>query len=116
MWITQSAPNIQEVLVVHGDAPLTELGRLRLARCVVDENWPLARAAERFQVAVGTAQRWAGRYRARASACRLVTLAVDRVPCSSLRTRSTETWFARLEWPLSASTRAGHVHGRSRPR
>ena len=47
----------------HRNAPLTETGRLRLARCVVDEQWPLRRAAERFQVAVSTAQRWAGRYR-----------------------------------------------------
>ena len=49
----------------HRNAPLTETGRLRLARCVVDEGWPLARAAERFQVAVGTAKRWADRYRVR---------------------------------------------------
>jgi transposase InsO family protein len=47
----------------HANAPLTELGRLRLARCVVDDGWPLRRAAERFQVSVTTAQRWAGRYR-----------------------------------------------------
>jgi transposase InsO family protein len=42
---------------------LSELGRLRLARCVVDDGWPLRRAAERFQVAVTTAARWASRYR-----------------------------------------------------
>jgi transposase InsO family protein len=30
---------------------------------VVDDGWPLRRAAERFQVAVTTAARWAGRYR-----------------------------------------------------
>ena len=47
----------------HRNAPLTETGRLRLARCVVDDNWPLRRAAERFQVSVSTAQRWANRYR-----------------------------------------------------
>ena len=47
----------------HANAPLTELGRLRLARCVVDDGWPLRRAAERFQVAVTTAKRWADRYR-----------------------------------------------------
>ncbi len=34
----------------HGNAPLSETGRLRLARCVVDQGWPLRRAAERFQV------------------------------------------------------------------
>ena len=47
----------------HRNAPLSELGRLRLARCVVDEGWPLRRAAERFQVSPTTAARWAGRYR-----------------------------------------------------
>ena len=47
----------------HANAPLTERGRLRLARCVVEDGWPLRRAAERFQVSVPTATRWAGRYR-----------------------------------------------------
>jgi transposase len=49
--------------VSHRNAPLSETGRLRLARCVVEEGWPLRRAAERFQVSVTTAARWAGRYR-----------------------------------------------------
>ena len=47
----------------HANATLTERGRLRLARCVVDDGWPLRRAADRFQVSVGTAKRWAERYR-----------------------------------------------------
>ncbi|WP_285498482.1 leucine zipper domain-containing protein, partial [Actinomadura sp. NBRC 104425] len=47
----------------HRNAPLTELGRLRLTRCVVDEGWSLRRAAERFQVSATTAKRWADRYR-----------------------------------------------------
>ncbi|CAJ1511046.1 IS481 family transposase [[Mycobacterium] burgundiense] len=47
----------------HRNAPLSETGRLRLARCVVDDGWSLRRAAERFQVSVSTASRWAGRYR-----------------------------------------------------
>jgi transposase InsO family protein len=50
--------------VVHRNAPLTETGRLRLARCVIDDGWPLRRAAERFQVSHTTAARWAARYRA----------------------------------------------------
>jgi transposase len=49
--------------VSHRNAPLSETGRLRLARCVVEEGWSLRRAAERFQVAVSTAARWVGRYR-----------------------------------------------------
>src|SRR3954470_9950050 len=44
-------------------AALSPIGRLRLARCVVDDGWPLRRAAERFQVSPTTAQRWGGRYR-----------------------------------------------------
>ncbi len=47
----------------HRNAPLSETGRLRLARCVVEDGWPLRRAAERFQVSHTTAARWAGRYR-----------------------------------------------------
>jgi transposase InsO family protein len=49
--------------VSHRNAPLSETGRLRLARCVVDDGWPLRRAAERFQVSPTTAKRWADRYR-----------------------------------------------------
>lgn len=49
--------------MVHRNAPLTPTGRLRLARCVVDDGWCERRAAERFQVSVTTTRRWAGRYR-----------------------------------------------------
>ena len=49
--------------MVHRNAPLTETGRLRLARCVVEEGWSYRRAAERFQVGPTTARRWADRYR-----------------------------------------------------
>jgi transposase len=52
-----------EVFVSHANAPLSPTGRLRLARCIVDEGWTLRRAAERFQVSVPTAQRWSQRYR-----------------------------------------------------
>jgi transposase-like protein len=63
VWITTSTLSNREVLVPHRNAPLTETGRLRLARCVVEDGWPLRRAAERFQVSPTTAARWAGRYR-----------------------------------------------------
>jgi hypothetical protein len=42
---------------------LTPTGRLRLARCVVDDGWDERRAAERFQVSVTTTRRWTQRYR-----------------------------------------------------
>ena len=47
----------------HPNAFLAPKGRLQLARCIVEDGWPLRRAAERFQVSVPTAARWAGRYR-----------------------------------------------------
>ncbi|WP_271035611.1 IS481 family transposase, partial [Mycolicibacterium holsaticum] len=47
----------------HANALLTPKGRLRLARCVVDQGWPLRRAAERFQCSPTTAKKWAERYR-----------------------------------------------------
>ncbi len=52
----------------HRNAPLTPTGRLRLARCVVEDGWPLRRAAERFQVSHTTAARWSGRYRTHGAA------------------------------------------------
>jgi transposase-like protein len=53
----------QEVLVVHPNAPLSPEGRWRLVRLVVEDGWPVARAAERLQVSRTTAYRWLGRYR-----------------------------------------------------
>ena len=47
----------------HANAALTPVSRLRLARLVVDHGWPIARAAERYDVSWPTAKRWAERYR-----------------------------------------------------
>ena len=47
----------------HSNAILAPRGRLQLARCIVEDRWPLRRAAERFQVSVTTAARWASRFR-----------------------------------------------------
>ena len=47
----------------HANAALTPKARLKLARLVVDDGWPIARVAERFQVSWPTAKRWADRYR-----------------------------------------------------
>ena len=43
VWIATSAPATRRPSIPHANAPLTELGRLRLARCVVDDGWPLRR-------------------------------------------------------------------------
>ena len=47
----------------HANAALTPRARLRLARLVVDQGWPVARAAERYDVSWPTAKRRAERYR-----------------------------------------------------
>lgn len=49
--------------MTHANAQLTPAGRLRLAQLVVDQKWPLRRAAERWNCSVTTARRWAKRYR-----------------------------------------------------
>ena len=46
----------------HANAALTPRARLKLARLIVDAGWPVARAAERFDVSWPTAKRWADRY------------------------------------------------------
>ncbi|AZN30903.1 IS481 family transposase [Flaviflexus salsibiostraticola] len=48
----------------HANAPLTPVGRQRLASLIVDQGWSIRRAAERFQVSPATASKWASRYRA----------------------------------------------------
>ncbi|MFT3714993.1 MAG: IS481 family transposase [Gordonia sp. (in: high G+C Gram-positive bacteria)] len=50
--------------MTHANAPLTPEGRRRLAVLIVEDGWPLRRAAERFQCSPSTAKRWADRYRA----------------------------------------------------
>ncbi len=49
--------------MLHRNAALTPRARLRLARLIVDEHWPVAAAARRFEVSWRTADRWAQRYR-----------------------------------------------------
>jgi transposase InsO family protein len=48
--------------VSHANAALTPRARLRLARLVVERGWPVARAAERYDVSWPTAKRWVERY------------------------------------------------------
>jgi len=54
--------------MVHANAVLTPRGRLLLARLVVDEGWPITRAAEHFRVSWPTAKRWSSRYAAMGAA------------------------------------------------
>ena len=47
----------------HANAALTPRARLRLARLIVDERWPVTVAAKMFMVSPITARKWATRYR-----------------------------------------------------
>ena len=49
--------------VTHANARLTPVGRLALARLVVDGGWAHARVAERFQCTRSTVSKWVARYR-----------------------------------------------------
>ena len=48
---------------MHANAALTPKARLKIGQLIVEQGWPVARAAERFQVSWPTAKRWADRYR-----------------------------------------------------
>ncbi|WP_395659963.1 IS481 family transposase, partial [Nocardioides sp.] len=48
----------------HANAALTPRARLKLARLIVEQDWPVPRAAERYDVSWKTAKKWADRYRA----------------------------------------------------
>ncbi|WP_111721590.1 IS481 family transposase, partial [Homoserinimonas sp. OAct 916] len=48
----------------HANAALTPRHRLRIARLIVDDRWPVSLAAHQFNVSWPTAKRWADRYAA----------------------------------------------------
>ncbi|MCW2849984.1 MAG: transposase, partial [Marmoricola sp.] len=48
----------------HANAALMPRARLKIARLIVEEGWPVPRAAERYDVSWRTAKKWADRYRA----------------------------------------------------
>ena len=52
----------------HANAALTPKHRLRIARLIVDEQWPVTHAARQFNVSWATAKRWADRYAAMGAA------------------------------------------------
>ncbi len=47
---------------IHSNAALTPQTRLKMARLIVDHDWDVARAAERYNVSWKTADKWAQRY------------------------------------------------------
>ncbi|MCY3952841.1 MAG: leucine zipper domain-containing protein [bacterium] len=46
----------------HANARLTVRQRREMVSAMLDEGWPVAAAAERFQVSAKTARKWRGRY------------------------------------------------------
>lgn len=46
----------------HPNATLTPRHRLKVARLVVDDGWPISEVAARFQVSWPTVKRWVDRY------------------------------------------------------
>jgi transposase len=88
--------------VSHANACLTPAGRLRLAQLIVDQGWPLRRAAERWNCSVTTAKRWADRYRADGRAGM-----VDRSSRPATSPRQTPTRTERRVLGLRVSRRWG---------
>jgi transposase InsO family protein len=95
--------------VVHANAVLTPRGRLLLARLVVDEGWPIVRAAEHFHVSWPTAKRWAARYAAMGAAgmtdrCSRPHHSPRRTPSPVVRRIVDLRWRHRLS-PLAIASR-----------
>ena len=54
VWSYHSNHSHQEAFMTHAMSPLSETGRLRLARGVVEQDWPLGPAAARINVTITT--------------------------------------------------------------
>jgi transposase InsO family protein len=64
----------QEAFMPHANTPLSELGRLRMARFHVESGSTIRATAERFQISTTTVIRWSKRYRAVLAAGRRPTI------------------------------------------
>ncbi len=100
-----------EVFVSHANAALTPRARLRLARLIVENDWPIARAAERYDVSWPTAKRWAERYRllgpdAMNDASSRPHYSPNRVPAPVVRKIVHLRWKQRLG-PVQIADRVG---------
>jgi Integrase core domain/leucine-zipper of insertion element IS481 len=97
--------------VSHANAALTPRARLKVARLIVDQGWPVARAAERYDVSWPTAKRWADRYRSLGEAGMVDRSSrprhqPNRTPARVLRTIVHLRWKQRLG-PVAISGRTG---------
>lgn len=82
--------------MAHANAPLSELGRLKLARFHVESGSTIRGTAERFQVSTTTVLRWSRRYRSILALGRVPT-AQDMADHSSRPRRSPARTHRRLE-------------------
>jgi len=82
--------------MAHANAPLSELGRLRLARFHVESGSTIRGTAERFQVSTTTVIRWTRRYRA-VQAAGMTPTSRDMVDVSSRPHRSPTRTRVRIE-------------------
>ena len=111
-WDLSKVPrHHQEVLVSHANAALTPKARRKLARLIVDEQWPIARAAEHYRVAWPTAKRWATRYAAMGEEgmgdrSSRPYRSPTRTPTYQVKTVVHLRWKQRLS-PLAISARTG---------
>lgn len=80
----------------HANAPLSELGRLKLARFHVESGSTIRATAERFQVSTTTVVRWSRRYRDALEAGRRPTVR-DMADVSSRPHRSPARTHRRVE-------------------
>ncbi|MBC3761894.1 hypothetical protein H7K62_09330 [Quadrisphaera sp. RL12-1S] len=97
--------------MTHANAALTPKARLTLARLVIDEHWPIARAAEHFHVAWPTAKRWATRSAAMGEAgmsdrSSRPHRSPNRTPQHAVKRVVHLRWKQRLS-PLAISSRTG---------
>ncbi len=94
----------------HGSAFLTECGRLALAQCVVDDRWPVRRAAERFNCSPATAKKWADRYLLGGTAAVADRSSRPRRSPNQTRQRRERRIIAlRFSAPVGSSTNAAHL-------
>jgi transposase InsO family protein len=82
--------------MAHANAPLSELGRLRLARFHVESGSTIRGTAERFQVSTTTVIRWTRRYRA-VQAAGMTPTSRDMADVSSRPHRSPTRTRVRIE-------------------
>lgn len=91
----------------HGNALLSERGRLRLAAFHVESGSTIRATAERFQTSTTTVQRWAGRYRE--------VLASGRTPTEAdMRDRSSRPRRCPNQTPRKTEKRIRHLRTKRR--